>query len=205
MGQDRPHLGRRQRQGDRSSLRRFSSLQPRRLSRRHGVRKGQHPHLGCRQRQGDRGSGRRRSDFRNLQPDGSRIVTASWDNTARIWDDASAKEIAVLYGDSAAFSPDGSRVVTASEKDNTHIWDAASGKEIAVRGGGEVTSATFSPTGRASSRRHGTRPPASGTTPAPRRSQFSTAIQQPSAPTALASSRRQKRTTPTSGMPPAAS
>src|SRR5262249_13640517 len=51
--------------------------------------------------------------------DGSRIVTASFDKTARIWDAASAKEIAVLRGHddfvlSAAFSPDGSRIVTAS-------------------------------------------------------------------------------------------
>ena len=33
-----------------------------------------------------------------FSPDGSRIVTASWDNTARIWDAATAKEIAVLRG-----------------------------------------------------------------------------------------------------------
>ena len=33
-----------------------------------------------------------------FSPDGSRIVTASWDKTARIWDAASAKEIAVLRG-----------------------------------------------------------------------------------------------------------
>jgi hypothetical protein len=46
--------------------------------------------------------------------DGSRIVTASEDKTARIWDAATAKEIAILRGHdewvySAAFSPDGSR------------------------------------------------------------------------------------------------
>jgi hypothetical protein len=54
-----------------------------------------------------------------FRPDGSRIVTASWDKTARIWDAATATEIAVLRGheswvDSAAFSPDGSRIVTAA-------------------------------------------------------------------------------------------
>ena len=52
-----------------------------------------------------------------FSPDESRIVTASGDKTARIWDAASAKEIAVLRGHtyyvtSAAFSPDGSRVIT---------------------------------------------------------------------------------------------
>src|SRR5262249_9581538 len=54
-----------------------------------------------------------------FSPDGSRIVTASRDRTARIGDAATGKEIAVLRGhdfpvSSAAFSPDGSRIVTAS-------------------------------------------------------------------------------------------
>src|SRR6516164_448487 len=66
-----------------------------------------------------------------FSPDGSRIVTASRDNTARIWDAASANEIAVLRGhdngvNSAAFSSDGSRIVTASDDKTTRIWDAAS-------------------------------------------------------------------------------
>jgi WD40 repeat protein len=33
-----------------------------------------------------------------FSPDGTRIVTASYDGTARIWDAATAKEIAVLRG-----------------------------------------------------------------------------------------------------------
>ena len=62
-------------------------------------------------------------------PDGSRIVTASTDETARIWDAASAKEIAVLRGhdspvSSAAFSLDGSRIVTAARDNTARIWDA---------------------------------------------------------------------------------
>jgi WD40 repeat protein len=87
-------------------------------------------------------------------PDSTRIVTASWDYTARTWDAVSAKEIAVLRGHagnvtSAAFSPDGSRIVTTSEDPTARIWDAASGKEIAVLRGhaGNVTSAAFSPDG----------------------------------------------------------
>jgi WD40 repeat protein len=60
--------------------------------------------------------------------DGSRIVTASADNTARIWDAASAKQIAVLRGHEgivyyAVFSPDGSRIVTASADNTARIWD----------------------------------------------------------------------------------
>ena len=54
-----------------------------------------------------------------FSPDGS---------TARIWDAATAKEIAVLRGHegtvtSAAFSPDGSRIVTASYDRTARIWD----------------------------------------------------------------------------------
>jgi WD40 repeat protein len=52
-----------------------------------------------------------------FSPDGKRVVTASDDNTARVWDADSGKEIALLKGhyigvSSAGFSPDGKRVVT---------------------------------------------------------------------------------------------
>jgi WD40 repeat protein len=89
-----------------------------------------------------------------FSPDGSRIVTASKDNTARIWDATTAKEIAVLRGHedpvySAAFSPDGPRIVTASSDNTARIWDAATAKEIAVLRGHDdhVHSAAFSPDG----------------------------------------------------------
>jgi WD40 repeat protein len=68
-----------------------------------------------------------------FSPNAGRIVTASGDNTARIWDAGSGKEIAVLRGHdrsvtSAALSPNGWRIVTASEDNTARIWDAASGK-----------------------------------------------------------------------------
>jgi WD40 repeat protein len=87
-----------------------------------------------------------------FSPDGSRIVTAG--ENARIWDAATAKDIAILRGhegrvNSAAFSPDGSRIVTASEDWTARIWDAATAKEIAVLRGhdGPVHSTAFSPDG----------------------------------------------------------
>ena len=89
-----------------------------------------------------------------FSPDGARIVTASRDKTARIWDAATGKQIAVLRGHenpvlSAAFSPDGARIVTASGDKTARIWDAATGKQIAVLRGHEdtVNSAAFSPDG----------------------------------------------------------
>lgn len=89
-----------------------------------------------------------------FSPDGSRIVTASKDMTARIWDAATAKEITVLHGhddsvSSAAFSPDGSHIVTASWDGTARIWNAATAREIAILRGHHdaVISAAFSPDG----------------------------------------------------------
>ena len=53
-----------------------------------------------------------------FSPDGARILTASADKTAKLWDAASGKLIASFaHQDSvndAAFSPDGARILTAS-------------------------------------------------------------------------------------------
>ena len=83
--------------------------------------------------------------------DGSRIVTASDEGTARLWDAAAGKEIAVMRGhegavDFAAFSPHGSRIITTSA-DRARLWDMATGKEIAVLHENAVSSAAFSPDG----------------------------------------------------------
>jgi WD40 repeat protein len=89
-----------------------------------------------------------------FSPDGMRVVTASADTTARIWDAATAAQIAVLKHDdwvlSAAFSPDGRRVVTGSSQAKARIWDAATGAQIIALAAhySAVTSAAFSPDGR---------------------------------------------------------
>jgi WD40 repeat protein len=89
-----------------------------------------------------------------FSPDGERIVTASSDGTARLWDATSGAELHVLRGhegtvSSPAFSPDGERVVTASEDGTARLWDVASGEELHVlrAHGREVRSALFSPDG----------------------------------------------------------
>jgi WD40 repeat protein len=89
-----------------------------------------------------------------FSPDGTRIVTFSYDRAARIWDVATGKEIAFLRANGGfvrgAFSPDGTRIAAASWDRTAGVWDAATGEEIAVLRGHEedVRSASFSPDGR---------------------------------------------------------
>jgi WD40 repeat protein len=91
-----------------------------------------------------------------FSPDGRRIVTASLDNTARLWDAGTGKPIGEpLTGhmgrvNTAAFSPDGRRIVTASDDSTARLWDASTGKPIGELAGhtDSVFSAAFSPDGR---------------------------------------------------------
>ena len=67
-----------------------------------------------------------------FSPDGTRVVTTSRDKTARLWDAATGKEIAVLRGHDGPcgappFTPDGTRIVTASADKTARLWDAATG------------------------------------------------------------------------------
>ena len=70
-----------------------------------------------------------------VSPDGQRIVTGSWDDTAKVWDAASGKDLLTLKGHidwvrSVAFSPDGRRIATGSDDRTAKVWDAASGSEM---------------------------------------------------------------------------
>ncbi|MEJ2045262.1 MAG: NACHT domain-containing protein [Reinekea sp.] len=83
--------------------------------------------------------------------DDRRIITASIDGTAKIWDAQSALCIATLNGHkgtvtSAAFSHDDRRIITASHDGTAKIWDAQSALCIATLNGhkGTVKSAAFS-------------------------------------------------------------
>jgi WD40 repeat protein/TPR repeat protein len=86
-------------------------------------------------------------------PDGTRIVTASADKSARIWD-ASARVVRLTghggYVFSAAYSPDGIRIVTASTDKTARVWDARTGAQLSVldTGHGNVLyTAAYSPDG----------------------------------------------------------
>jgi len=87
-----------------------------------------------------------------FSPNGMLIATASYDNTARIWNASSGKElIRMKHGSQvniAVFSPDGTRIATASYDNTTRIWDVASGKELLrLNHGDPVNFISFSPDG----------------------------------------------------------
>ncbi|HEX3477143.1 MAG TPA: CHAT domain-containing protein, partial [Kofleriaceae bacterium] len=89
-----------------------------------------------------------------FSPDGTRVVTASDDRTARVWDAETGKPVTGPLGHQdavlrAAFSPDGARVVTASEDRTARVWDAATGKPVTapLTHRNAVTNAAFSPDG----------------------------------------------------------
>jgi WD40 repeat protein/tRNA A-37 threonylcarbamoyl transferase component Bud32 len=90
-----------------------------------------------------------------FSPDGRRIVTASFDNTAGVWDVSTGRLVTLIRGHtdrviSAAFSPDGDRIVTGSFDRTARIWDTATGREIIRLSGhtDRVRCAVFSPDGQ---------------------------------------------------------
>ena len=106
----------------------------------------------CRERRRLLGHGGSVEDVR-YSPDGKRVVTASYDRTARVWDAATGAAIAVLRGhtgrvEAAAFSPDGVRVVTAGADATARVWDASTGAELLVlTGSGPLYEARYAPDG----------------------------------------------------------
>jgi len=92
-------------------------------------------------------------NFAEFSPDGGRIVTASFDNAARVWDARTGKILRVLSGHTdtvwtARFSPDGARVVTSSDDHSARVFDADTGHEmLSLKHPDRVDYAAFSPDG----------------------------------------------------------
>jgi WD40 repeat protein/serine/threonine protein kinase len=89
-----------------------------------------------------------------FSPDGTRIVTGSWDHTAKVWDARTGTPQLELKGHtnvvhSVAFSPDGRRIVTGSYDQTAKVWDARTGTpQLELKGHtSRVTSVAFSPDG----------------------------------------------------------
>jgi WD40 repeat protein/serine/threonine protein kinase len=91
----------------------------------------------------------------SFSPDGGRVLTASLDHTARVWDAAEGTLLRTLAGHSngvtsASWSPDGRRIVTASVDGTAAVWDALSAKRLFQWRGhtNRVTAARFSTNGQ---------------------------------------------------------
>ncbi len=87
--------------------------------------------------------------------DGKRVVTASSDKTARVWNADGTGDPIVLRDHqdvvtSADFSADGKRVVTASGDKRVRVWNAdGTGEPLVLRGSDNpYLVATFSPDGK---------------------------------------------------------
>ena len=106
-----------------------------------------------------------------FSPDGARILTASADKTAKLWDATSGKLIASFdHLDGvidAEFGPNGTRILTASADKTAKLWDAVSGKLIVSFAHQDAVSvAAFSPDGARILQQAKTEPPSFGM-PAP--------------------------------------
>ena len=88
-------------------------------------------------------------------PDGTKVASGSDDETVRIWEVATGKQLSQLTGHSnwvtsVSWSPDGKRLASGSYDNTVRIWEVATGKELSqltVHLNG-VTSVSWSPDGK---------------------------------------------------------
>ncbi len=90
-----------------------------------------------------------------ITPDGKQAVSASYDNTLKLWDLATGSELATLSGHSSlvlavAITPDGKQAVSASWNNTLKLWDLATGSELATLTGhsSSVEAVAITPDGK---------------------------------------------------------
>jgi WD40 repeat protein len=70
-----------------------------------------------------------------ITPDGNHIISASWDNTLKVWEVSTGQEVRTLKGhtsdvNAVAITPDGKHVVSGSHDRTIKVWEIASGREV---------------------------------------------------------------------------
>ena len=92
--------------------------------------------------------------YASFSPDGLKIVSASRDETVRVWNAETGEVLQTLEGHdgpvmSAAFSPGGENIVSASSDKTVRVWSAETGELLQTLEGhtSALMSAAFSPGG----------------------------------------------------------
>jgi WD40 repeat protein len=89
-----------------------------------------------------------------IAPDGLTAISASWDETLKIWDTETGTEVRTLTGHTksvyaVAIAPDGALAISASSDETLKIWDTETGTEVRTLTGhtGWVTAVAIAPDG----------------------------------------------------------
>lgn len=89
-----------------------------------------------------------------FSPDGTTLVSGSYDETVALWDVASGSVVRYFRGHSSsvtsvAFGDDGKTIASGSDDHTIKLWDVATGLELrTLRGHSSPTSTAFSPDGK---------------------------------------------------------
>ncbi len=92
-----------------------------------------------------------RVDGLAFSPDGRLVATGSKDNTVRVWEAATGRELRQLVGHTAwvkavAFSPGGQWIASGAIDGTIKLWEVGTGREQGgVTGGGVINAIAFSP------------------------------------------------------------